>query len=188
MRDLIAVVRGIAGLAPETPASGEHVLTDADVIANADRAYSEIRSMVDHQVRTAAGLDTKAGALLTVVVAVAAIVGPRVQLDGLDLQVTGTAAFALALLEALFILAALWPRDFSYGANAADLVASLESYSPASVALARAEWLRDAWTRNDAALDAKHDWYSRGLAVMPFLLVAIAFMVLVGALRVDTGT
>lgn len=167
---------------PSAPGT-DPLISDRDVLANANATYAEIRAMVDHQVRIAASLDTKAGALVTAVVALAAIAGPHVHLDSTERQVAGFVTFTLALLVAIFVSAALWPRDFSYGANAEQLVASLESYSQVSVALARAEALRDAWRLNDAALDAKHDWYSRALTMLPLLLISIGAMVVLQAIR-----
>jgi hypothetical protein len=165
-----------------------HVIPDRDVIANADRAYMEIRALLDHQVRTAESLDTKAGALLTVLVAAAAIAAPRLQLDSPDRVTAGIICFALVVLLAAFVLGTLWPRGFSYGADATALAASLEEYSQASIALARAEAVRDAWQRNDDALDSKHLWYSCSLISLPAILASIGYMVSVQAVTNASGT
>ena len=103
---------------------------DADVLANASSACKEIRAMVDHQVTVAQGLDTKARALLTVVVAIAAIVAPRVRLDTPAERVAGLVTLLIAAALAVIVLASLWPRDCSYGADPEALVASLEKYPP----------------------------------------------------------
>lgn len=66
MRRLIHALSAPSAQSEVTDA--DHSLSDEDVIANAQAAYAEVRAMVDHQVATAASLDTKAGALVTVVV------------------------------------------------------------------------------------------------------------------------
>ena len=153
------------------------MIPDREVIANADRAYSEIRAILDLQSKAAESLDTKAGALLTVVVAGTAIAAPRIQLDSYERVIAGTIALALLALLAIFILGAVWPRAFSYGADARGLAASLEEYSEASIALARAEAARDAWQRNDDALDSKLLWYACALVALLLSFFAVVYMV-----------
>jgi hypothetical protein len=189
MRSLIIGIEGVAidliawlAKAQTQPGSEPgHAVTDHAVIANADRAYAEIRAVLDHQVKTAETLDTKAGALLTITVAAAAIAAPRIRIDSDERLIAGTVAFALIGLLATFILGTLWPRAFSFGADPSALAEALETYGEASVALARAEAASSAWKRNDDALDSKHLWYSCALLTLPMILLSIAHMVSVRA-------
>ena len=162
-------------------------MSDADVVQNAEAVYGEIRKVVDHQVSVAGGLDTKAGAVLTVLGAVAALVAPRVRVSTVEQLVVGTVTFTVVVLLAAFILAALWPRDFSYGADPPALAGSAETYERASVALAMAEALSEAWRQNDATLDRKHYWYSLALFCLFLLVICAGAIVVVGGAG-DVGT
>lgn len=74
--------------------------------------------------------------------------------------------FAVALTLLFAALRALASRDnFAYGAEAHELVASLEQHEPPSVALALVEALRDARDLNNVAINGKHAWYMRTVAL-----------------------
>lgn len=59
----------------------------------------------------------------------------------------------------------------------------MEQYSPAAVALALVEALRNARNKNDAAINKKHVWYQRTVGLVFALAVTIAVLFAVGAVQ-----
>lgn len=156
---------------------------DDEVIKNADAAYSDIRASIDHQVRTASSLDTKAVAILTVVAAVAAIAVPRVRLDEMWRQVSGGVTFLAVLATVSCALWSLRPRDFSYGVHPDDLLRHIERFDRAGYAIGQVKGLRKAYLRNDATLDARLRWYLLALTGMAILVPLLGLMVITGAIQ-----
>ena len=163
----------------------EEPLSDADALANAELARAELRSQIDQQLKTSDSLDTKTTALLSVGAAIIALVAARIQI-GTEPDRIAAALFLLAAALTFLVcaLATIGSRqNFAYGAQAEELVESLEQYPPAAVALALAEALRLARNKNDAAVNKKHVWYQRTVAMVFVLAVAITALFLVGAIE-----
>ena len=160
------------------------MIPDADVLANAQTACQEIRTQLDHQIRTADSIDTKAWALVTVTGLVSGLIAPRLEVAN---GAQGVAAFVVFLIAMAIVgssILAIRPKaDFSYGAEPAVLVAELERYPQVSLALGLAEGLAKARAINLAALDRKQAWYTRALLALAASLVGIAVLVYLGALR-----
>jgi hypothetical protein len=160
------------------------VVTDADVLANAQAACQEIRTQLDHQIRTADSIDTKAWALVTVTGVVSGLIAPRLQLDDPERGIPAIIVFLVVMtLVACSILAIRPKADFSFGAEPTALVAELENYVEVSFALGLGEALATARQMNVRALDRKRAWYTRALLALAGSLVGIAWLVYIGAIR-----
>jgi hypothetical protein len=160
------------------------LVSDADVLANAQAACQEIRTQLDHQIRTADSIDTKAWALVTVTGLVAGLIAPRMQLDDPGRGIPAILVFVVVMVLVVCSILAIRPKaDFSFGADPTALVAELENYSQVSMALGLAEALATARLMNLRALDRKHAWYTRALMALGGSLVGIAWLVYIGAIR-----
>lgn len=177
-----ALLRAIERLlnAPKPP---RPPVSDADVVQNAATAAADIRASIDHQVRTANGLDTKAVATLTVIAAVAAFVAPRFHMDTEPQRWAGTFTFGVVSATVAFVLWSLRPRDFSYGVHPDDLLASVERYDRAGYAIGHVKGLRSAYHANDRTLDARLRWYLASLVGLAALVAGLGAMLLVGAIQ-----
>lgn len=168
-----------------TEPAEDQPLSDTEALANAELARGELRAQIEQQLKTADSIDTKTTALLSAGAAIVALVAGRVEIED---DSTRIAAAVLMLVVALGFLGCGLAtigsrRNFAYGAQAEELVESLEQYPPASVALALVEALRLARNRNDAAVSKKHVWYQRTVGLLFLLAVTIAVLFAVGAIK-----
>lgn len=155
-----------------------------EITRSAEAAASEIRSQIDHQISDASALDTKASTLITAQVAIAGLVASRVVLDTPERLAAGAIAFAVVVAVALPAVLVLRPRDgFSYGADAAALTDSVARYPRAGVAIGLAESLARARDQNLVWIRTKQRWYEIALLALFGLVLALALMVVVGAIR-----
>jgi hypothetical protein len=96
--------------------------TDEEVVQNAKAAYSEVRAQIDHQIRNADAIDTKATAVITAVGVLAALVAPRFHLDAAIRQGSGAFALLIGFVALGCCFLAIRPQaDFAFGADPADL-------------------------------------------------------------------
>ena len=157
-------------------------IVDEDVLRNAEAAYTDIRSSIDHQVRTASALDTRAIAVLTLIGAGGALVVPRVHLESADQRVAGFITFALVALTVVFALWSLRPRDFSYGIHPDDLLSDLEKYDRAGYAIGQVKGLREAYFNNDTSLDARHRWFLFSIVGFGTTILLLGLLAVMGAI------
>lgn len=168
-------------VAAAPPAEVEPTVTDADVLASAKEACAEIRRQVDHQVRDAELVDTKGSALLTLTATVVGLLATRLRLD--NGERIGTALLAAVLVFLIFAccVQAVRPRGgFSYGADAAPLVALVDAHAHVTVMLSLADSLRDAREKNVRYLQIKQDWLQTALVLAVLGIVSIGWLVRVG--------
>lgn len=159
-------------------------IPDEDVAKNAEMAAAELRVQISEQMAQATLVDTKAAAIITVDLAVAGFVATRLQLDDLGRVLAGAVALVAFLAVAYPALLALRPRDgFSFGAEPQALVTDLEHYSHAALAVSFAHSLAEAREKNVGPLRAKQTLYQRSLGAAVFLHLAIALLVVAGAVK-----
>jgi len=159
--------------------------TDSDVCENARAAYAEVRSQIDHQIRNADAIDTKATAVITVIGVLAALVAPRLAMDEPVRQLSGGIVFVVAFAAMVFCFLAIRPQaDFAFGANPEDLVSDrvLEKYPPAAYWIGIVGGLVEARRQNVVALHRKADWYARALLAVGLLLLGIGWLIFVGGI------
>jgi hypothetical protein len=144
----------------------------------------EIRRQVDHQVSAADSLDTRSMAIFAGVAAVAAFIGPRVNVTSTERQLAAAVTLAALVAALICLLFAVRPRvgSFSNGPDVHQLAerigdpgASLEvELVPAFVQV------RD---RNETFLASKGDWIIRALRSLIGTVLGIGWMVGVGAIK-----
>ena len=159
--------------------------SDDEVIANAKVAYTEVRTQIDHQIRNADAIDTKATAIITAVGVLAALVAPGFHLDTTMRQSAGLVALFLGFVVLVCCFLAIRPqRNFAFGANPDDLVRdrAAERFLPAPYALAVVGAMVAARLQNVIVLDRKADWYARGLLAMSLLLLSIGWLINLGGI------
>lgn len=159
--------------------------TDAEVVENARAAYAEVRAQMDHQIRNADAIDTKATAVITVIGVLAALVAPRLNMDDGLRQWSAAAALALAFGVLACCFLAIRPQaNFAFGADPDDLLRDrvAEKYPPAAYWLGVVNGLIAARRQNVIALDRKADWYARALLSLGALLVGIGWLIFIGGL------
>lgn len=160
------------------------MVADADVLANAEAAYTEIRAQIDHQVRSADSIDTKAWGLVTVTGVVAGLVASRLHLDDAVRAVSTFVVLAVVLALLACCFAAIRPKViFSYGRKPAALVEQLQAYDRVAIALSIAESMVKSKERNDAALEYKAYWYQWGIVAFGGFLAGLMLLVYVQAIR-----
>lgn len=160
-------------------------LPDAEALSNAELARAEFRAQIDQQLRTADSIDTKATALLTGSAAILALVAGRIQVGTELPRVVATSIMFVIALGLLYCaLRALSSRDdFAYGAEGKALLGALEQERTPALALSLADALKEARDKNVTAVNGKHLWYQRTVALVFFLALSIASLFAVGAIR-----
>jgi hypothetical protein len=155
-----------------------------DVIASAEAAIEEIRRQIDFQAKAADGLDTKAAGILTLTGVAAGVVVGSIHVETDMQRLSAVVAGMVIVLALLSASQALRPRSgWSFGADAATLVALVDRYPRNVVLLSLCDSLVQARTNNAKAIDAKQTWYSRGLRGIVASLLALGWMVQTGGLR-----
>lgn len=160
-------------------------VTSADVMANAQAAYAELRAQVTQQIATSGSIDTKAAAVITIISALASLVATRIHVDKPDHVTLAVIAFLLTILVVGLCFIALRPRTMSYGPDASALVTHLSSYPASAIALSIAESMAHVRNINKRVIDTKYKVYEASLLLVFVLLLLLGYMVRVGAIALE---
>jgi hypothetical protein len=146
----------------------------------------ELRRHVELQVAASTAIDTKAAGLIAATFALVALVVPRVQLDTTPRVVTSLATFGLVLATLMLLAISTRPRigGFSYGPDAADMLAFLEDDDPPDTLekeIARAYGVVRG--NNEAALQSKAESLINGIKCLIATVVGLAIMLAAGGIK-----
>lgn len=160
------------------------VQTQADALANAERAVAELRAQIGLQVAAIESLDTKAAGLAGLSVAVLGIVASRIKAETDPQLIVAAIGVVMAVTIAICLVQALRPRDgASYGADAEQLRAIADEVRPPIFALSLMDSLVKARARNADYIETRAGWLLWAFWLALLEIVDIGALAQTGALR-----
>lgn len=160
--------------------------SDPQALTNARNAYADVRTQVDHQIRNADSLDTKATAVITAIGVLAGLTASRLHFESGLQQISGLVTFVVALAAVTCAVLAVKPRDgFSFGPNPDDLVKDNqpERFDDASYALGMLSAIVESRRENVQALEQKARWFQLSLWLLLALVFLAGWLVAIGGIQ-----